>query len=152
MTDNSTSPLDKEESIAKREAEEAAKLNDRMAEMMAPIDNPEEDIMPTPYHPHGIQSPYPYNPVPAYPRTYPSPIGAQRKENEELLLSLEAIEDVETGDFELIVKAGIKIGKSDVMMLKRGELTDLVLKRLLKIKERLGRELARKITLTNLLK
>jgi len=149
MTNNTTSPLDKDE---ENTAKESAKFKEYMDKMMAPMDNPEEDMMPAPYHPHGIQPPYPYNPVPAYPGTYPNPIGGQKKENEELLLSLEAIEDVETGDFELVVKAGIKIGKSDVMMLKRGELTDLVLKRLLKIKERLGRELARKITLTNLLK
>lgn len=86
---------------------------------------------------------------PLYP---PYPESKEQRENKKLLMDIDCIKDSETGEYHLIVKAGLRIDKADIVLSQKGSLSESLIKRIQKLRDSLDQLLKNKQSLIALLR
>lgn len=86
-----------------------------------------------------------------FPGTIAAPAG-EEEENEKLLLDIDCVRDAETGEYHLIIKAGIRIGPKEILMKEKKDLSEIMFKRIKRLIDELNKMIKNKATLISLLK
>lgn len=89
--------------------------------------------------------------IPTAPPPKAVGIGEPEK-NEKLLIDIDCVKDSETGEYHLIIKAGIRIGSKEVLTKEKKELSEVLFKRIKRLIDELNKKIKNKATLIELLK
>lgn len=75
-----------------------------------------------------------------------------QEENKNLLTKIECIYDCDRDEYRLEIRAGIRIGKKDILLKEKKELSKAMIRRLEKLRKHLNEYIKNKKTLIDLLK
>lgn len=92
------------------------------------------------------------NAVPRTPSSPPSSKEGEKEKNEGLLIDIDCIKDLDSDEYLLVVKAGIRIGNREVLLKEKKELSESLMKKIEVLRGKLDEMLKNKVTLIKLLK